>query len=391
MSVYIRSLALELGRRGHRIDLFTRQTGGRHGSGVAALSDNVRLVQLRAGDNGYDHPSELYPHLPAFFESLEGFRAREAVHYDFIHSHYWLSGRVGNWAGAAWGAPHAVMFHTLGAVKNRFLPNGGEPSLRVDTEAELIRTCHRIIASTPGEKAHLQDFYGADAAKIRVVPCGVDLELFKPLGKGASRRRLGFGLDDAIVLFVGRFSPVKGLERLFHAVGLLREHPKLRLVLVGGEGENAPDREVLESLMVELRIQELVQFADRIEHDRLAPFYSSADLLVLPSHYESFGLVSLEALACGTPVVATPVGAMDQIIIQGETGYVLADGSPAELARCIRSILQRSGPLHAGAEKARKSVEGFSWVNIAAAMESEFLEALHDFNLGEDGRRCRTM
>lgn len=389
--MYVRSLALELGRRGHRIDLFTRHTGERHGNDVAALSDKVRLIQLKAGDNGYDHPSELYPHLPAFFESLERFRAQEGVHYDFIHSHYWLSGRVGNWAGAAWDAPHAVMFHTLGAVKNRFVPDGGEPALRVSTEAELIRTCQRIIASTPGEQAHLQDFYGADAAKIRVVPCGVDLEVFKPLDKAVSRRNLGFGLDDAIVLFVGRFSPVKGLDRLFQAIGLLRNHSRLRLVLVGGEGGNAPERKVLENLMVELGIQGLVQFADGVEHDRLAPFYSSADVLVLPSHYESFGLVSLEALACGTPVVATPVGAMEQIIIQGKTGCIVADGSPREMARSIGYMLERSGSLHADAERVRKSVEGFSWVNVASALESEFFEALEEFKRGDGTQRCRWM
>jgi D-inositol-3-phosphate glycosyltransferase len=380
MSVYVRSLASELGRRGHHIDIFTRHSQGRNGPSVTSLTTNVRLIELKAGDNGYAHPSDLYPHLEAFFEAMERFRAKESLRYDLIHSHYWVSGKVGDWAQRIWEVPHAIMFHTLGAVKNSSMPLKEEPPLRVETEAQLARTCNRIVAATPREQIDLQHYYGADPERIRVVPCGVDLDLFRPLDRVHSRRNLGFGPDEAIVLFVGRFSPVKGLERLLEAVGLLREYPLLRLVLVGGEGAAAPVHEELRQRIAELGIKGLIRFAGQVEHHHLPAFYSSADVLVVPSHYESFGLVSLEALACGTPVVSTSVGAMEQLILQGETGCVVPHGSPVLLAECMLSILDGAGGRPEVRERARASVLGFSWSGVASAMAAQYVQLMSEFD-----------
>ncbi len=379
MSVYIRSLASELGRRGHHIDIFTRHPEGRNGPSVTHLGTNVRLIEFRAGDNGYAHPSDLYPHLEGFFQALEQFRAKESLCYDLIHSHYWVSGRVGDWAQRRWDVPHAIMFHTLGAVKNSFMPQEEEPPLRVETENGLVQTCHRIFAATSREQMDLQRFYGADPERVRVVPCGVDLELFRPLEKVHSRRSLGFDPDEAIVLFVGRFSPVKGLERLFQAVRLLRGFPGLRLVLVGGEGAGAPAHEELRSTIDQLGIAGSVRFVGQVEHHHLPEFYSSADVLVVPSHYESFGLVSLEALACGTPVVSTTVGAMEQIILQGETGCMVPDGSPAAFADCILSFLQGADRRSEVRERARASVLGFGWSGVASAMADRYVELMEEY------------
>ncbi len=379
MSVYVRSLARELGRRGHRVDIFTRHPQGRNTPSVAHLTTNIRLVELKAGDNGYGHPSDLYPHLESFFEALEHFRAKEAGSYDLIHSHYWVSGKVGDWAQRAWDVPHAIMFHTLGAVKNSSLLQEEEPPLRVETEARLVQDCHRIVAATPREREDLQRFYGADPERIRVVPCGVDLELFRPLDRVGSRRILGFGPDEAIVLFVGRFSPVKGLERLFDAVGLIRDFPGLRLVLVGGEGAGAPAHEELQQRIAGLGIQGLIRFAGQVEHHHLPEYYSSADVLVVPSHYESFGLVSLEALACGTPVVSTPVGAMEQIIQQGETGSIVSDGSPAVFAECLLRFLRDVDGRSGIRERARASVLEFSWSAVASALAAQYVELMEEY------------
>jgi D-inositol-3-phosphate glycosyltransferase len=379
MSVYVRSLARELGRRGHRVDIFTRHPRGHNTATVAHLATNVRLIELKAGDNGYDRPSDLCPHLDAFFEALERFRAKEVLHYDLIHSHYWVSGKVGDWAQKAWDIPHAIMFHTLGAAKNRSMLQEEEPPLRVETEARLVRECHRIVAATPRERMDLQRFYGADPGKILVVPCGVDLELFRPLDRVRARRILGFGPDEAIVLFVGRFSPVKGLERLLDAVALIKDFPGLRLVLVGGEGAGAPAHEELRQRIAGLGIERLIRFAGQVEHHRLPEYYSAADALAVPSHYESFGLVSLEALACGTPVVSTPVGAMEQIIVQGVTGSIVPDGSSAVFAECLLSILRDAGGRSGGRERARASVLEFSWSRVASALVGQYVDLMKEY------------
>ncbi|MCU0588085.1 MAG: glycosyltransferase [Syntrophobacteraceae bacterium] len=377
MSVYVRSLARELGQRGHPVDIFTRHPEGRSGPCVDPLGHNVRLIQLKAGDNGYSRPADLYPHLESFFESLERFRASEALRYDLIHSHYWLSGRVGAWAQREWGVPHAVMFHTLGAAKNGAQPGEEEPPVRLRTEADLARTCHRIVAATPRERRDLQRLYGVDPQRIRVVPCGVDLDLFRPLDREVSRRKLDLDRHDAVVLFVGRFSPIKGLERLLEAAALLRDYPGLRLVIVGGEGPEAPPEPSRRA--AELGIDRLTRFAGQVDHRRLPEFYSAADVLVVPSHYESFGLVCLEALACGTPVVSTAVGVMEDIIVPGETGCVLPDGSPELLARCLLGTLRGAGGNPGAREKARASVAGFSWSRVASTMLEQYTELVEEF------------
>jgi D-inositol-3-phosphate glycosyltransferase len=207
----------------------------------------------------------------------------------------------------------------------------------------------------------------------------VDLELFRPLDRVGSRRILGFDPDEAIVLFVGRFSPVKGLERLLDAVALMRDFPGLRLVLVGGEGAGAPAHEELRQKIAELGIRGLIRFAGQVEHHQLPEYYSSADVLVVPSHYESFGLVSLEALACGTPVVSTPVGAMEQIIVQGETGSIVSDGSPAVIAECLFSILRDAGGRAVVRERARASVLGFSWSGVASTLATQYVELMEEY------------
>lgn len=379
MSVYVRSLAAELGRRGHRVDIFTRHPDGRNGPAVTRLSENVRLIELRAGDNGYSHPAELYPHLDFFFESVERFRTGESIFYDLVHSHYWLSGEVGARAQRNWGIPHVIMFHTLAARKNGARLPENEPQLRLQTETRLVRTCHRVVAATPRERRDLERLYGADPERIRVVPCGVDLDLFRPLDKERCRRALGLSPRDAVVLFVGRFSPVKGLERLLEAVGLLKDYPGLYLVLVGGDGPGAAAPPELADRVAELGIRRLTRFAGQVDHRRLPEFYSAADVLVMPSHYESFGLVALESLACGTPVVSRAVGVMEQILRPGETGCFPVDGSAAAFAESIVRVLEGIARLPGAREKSRATVRGFGWPHVASAILHQYAELMNSF------------
>jgi D-inositol-3-phosphate glycosyltransferase len=373
MSVYIRELARELGLRGHRVDIFTR----RHGSGCdweVQLHENVRLVHLEDGDKGKISKVALYPRLADFFREMEAFRSSEGLQYDLIHGNYWLSGRVGQWAKERWGIPHILVFHTLGAVKNAIVPGHEEPELRIATERYLAAHCDRILASSEREKEHLVQHCGVQADAVGVVPCGVNLDRFRPVEKKQAKDRLGLDPDESVVLYVGRFAALKGIDRLLEAAAHLRRGRKLRLLIVGGDGEQTPESRRLKGLSRSLGIQDVVTFAGRVQHEDMPLYYSTAEVLAVPSHYESFGLVALESLACGTPVVTTQVGAMESIIRQGETGYVVPSASPSLLARAMEVVLSRSVAL--SAEKLRASVLHWSWSDVASAMIEEYARLL---------------
>ena len=373
MSVYIRELASELGRRGHRVDIYTRLEEFRRDRTVD-LSENVRLIHLKAGTNGHIHKWALHPHLADFWRELETYRAEQGLHYDLVHSHYWLSGLIGNWARERWGVPHVILFHTLGALKNIAVEAEQEPDFRLAAERMLVETCDWILAPTETERDHLIRYCGASPGKIGVVPCGVNLERFRATDRGKARERLGLHDDDAVVLFVGRFAPLKGIERLLAAMPYLREHRRLRLIIIGGNGTATPECRELQRLSEAYGIGEAVTFAGRVPQEHLPPYYSAADVLVLPSYYESFGLVALEALACGTPVVATRVGAMSSILREGVNGLVVPDGSPRSLARGIDEVLASSRGSAAGAVRA--TVLRFSWAHVASAMIDQYRAVL---------------
>jgi len=369
MSVYIRELARELGRRGHQIDIYTRLNNGRH-QPVIDLFENVRLVHLGIPNNGNLSRLALYPYLSDFFRSMEDFKSQQGIGYDLIHSHYWLSGRLGSWAQELWNRPHLVMLHTLGEAKNRTGVGQLEPELRIAAEMELVNTCHRILAPTDREKENLVRYYGVCERKIGVVPCGVNLDLFQLREKQAARKQLGFDMEDIVLLYVGRFEPLKGIEMLLEATSQLKNYQRLRLVLVGGDGDKSPESQFLREKAFNLGIQDRVLFVGRVDQKYLPPYYSSADVLVISSHYESFGLVGLEALACGRPVVSTSVGAMESLIQQSQAGQIVSDFRPRSLAKGILSIIRNS--TLPTSDEIRKSVLEYSWSNVAAAVFKEY-------------------
>jgi D-inositol-3-phosphate glycosyltransferase len=370
MSVYIRELARELGQRGHRVDIFTLLRPGDHRP-VIKLFKNVRLIHLGIRNNGNISKQAIYNYLSNILRSLEKFRLTESLHYDLIHSHYWISGLLGNWVQEIWKRPNVVMFHTLGALKNSTGVGEPEPELRIAVEQEIMRNCHRIIVPTEGEKKRLVSYYPVATDKIGIVSCGVDLDLFSPIEKMAARRALGLKPDDTILLYVGRFDPLKGLDRLLEAmVHLNNHHHRLRLMIIGGDGVDAPEYRYLLNNAEIFGIDDKVVFTGRVEQHHLPPYYGSADALVIPSYYESFGLVGLEALACGRPVVSTPVGAMEGIISQDKTGLLIKNSSPQSLARGIESII--SDAWVTPADKIRESVLGYSWSAVTAAVIEEY-------------------
>jgi len=369
MSVYIVELARELGRQGHLVDVYTRVHDPRDKQ-VYALGQNARLIHLRAGEDEEIHKLAVYFYLPDFICNLENFRGNNDLQYDLIFSHYWLSAWAGEYLQQWWHVPHIAMFHTLGAIKNTIGIGEDEPELRIETERDLAQNCHHIIAPTEKEKEELILQYGVSPERIGVIPCGVNLEQFKPIDKEMAKQQLGL-VDDNIILFVGRIEPLKGTDQLLRAMPHLPNTKGLRLVIIGGDEHSHDEMERLKGLSRDLHIEGSVTFPGLIKHEQMPYFYSAADVCVLPSYYESFGLVALESLACGTPVVATDVGGLKSIIRQGETGYVVIDNTPHRLANKIALLLSKPSPDTESTLSIRSSVSRFSWPNIAEAIIRE--------------------
>ncbi len=369
MSVYVRELARQLGKLGFLVDVYTRVHDSKDPQ-IVNLGQNARLIHLRAGEDKGIHKLAVYPYLPDFAGNLENFRKHNNLQYDLVFSHYWLSGWVGKYLQQWWNVPHVMVFHTLGAVKNAIGIGEVEPELRLETETHLARNCHHIIATAEKEKEALIRHYGASLERISVIPCGVNLDLFQPKDREMAKQQLGFG-DDKVILYVGRIEPLKGIDKLLRAVTFLQNNYGLRVVIIGGDGYSRNEVERLQKLSHELQVEDTVTFLGLIKHEKLPYFYSAATACVIPSYYESFGLVALESMACGTPIVATDVGDLKRIIQQGKTGYVVMDNTPDGLADKIALLL--SSPDTKSALSIRASVTRFSWSNIAQQIIREVL------------------
>lgn len=373
MSVYVRELARWLGSAGHRVDIFTC-AGGR--APETRLYPNVRLIHLGIPVDGPRSRATWQEMLPDIFNALDGYARRSHRAYDIIHSHYWLSGVVGAMAQARWRRPHMTMFHTLGAVKNTTGSGEFESQVRIAHEQWLAMTADRIVVAAPRELDNLTRFYHARRKQVRVIPCGVNLDLFRPSDRTAARRDLGLAPDGDIVLYVGRFAPLKGLERLLRAINTLRPRfPDLQLLIVGGDGRQAASTQSLRAIVRRLDISDAVRFTGRIKQQDLPPYYAASDLLAVPSYYESFGLVVLEALACGTPVVTTPVGAVDAIVQDGVNGTIVYPEDDRDFADGIARILIQSAEGRLDARRIRSTAKPYDWPRVASAI-AELYEAM---------------
>jgi len=375
MSIYIREIAGELGKQGHVVDIYTRQQH-QGDAQIMRLAENVRLIHLKAGPIDYLPKLDLYPHLHEFFLMMEKFRVYENKRYDIVQSNYWLSGRVGIWAQIYWRIPHFVLFHTLAAVKNMFPVGYLEPALRLNVERLVSKTSTRILAETEREREQLVTLYDVSARKISVIPCGVNGDIFHPLDKQRCRTQLGLDNNQIILLYVGRLDPLKGLENLICALPHVQQHNRLRLLIVGGEIRDYAYIKSLRELAANLEVHKMVTFMGRADHERLPLYYSAADALVLPSYTESFGLVGLESLACGTPVVATRVGALDKIIHCGTNGFLADRPDPYLLAQQIDRLITalRAGQFFRAA--IRRTVMNYCWPQVAAMMVNEYQAAM---------------
>jgi len=382
MNVYVREMAREMGRLGYVVDVFTRSQNP-HITRIVHLGRNARVIHLKAGPEEPLPKNDLLPHLGEFTSGVMQFASEEGISYDVIHSHYWLSGRVGEALKLRWSVPLIHMFHTLGILKNTLNRSRSERESeeRIGIEKEIMKSADVIIAPSPWEKERMISHYAADPEKIRVIPCGVDLKLFFPVLPGKARKRLGLS-KRKFVLFVGRIDAIKGIDLLIRAIGRLIEKSCLGkhdigLIVVGGDKDADPRIETqemqrLRKLVSRLNLEEEVAFWGAQRQDLLPFFYSAAEAIILPSRYESFGMVALEAMGCGTPVIASRVGGLQFTVEDGRTGFLFPEGNWRELAERIKEVIVSRSLKKKLGDAALRRAQEFAWPRIAKEVLSVY-------------------
>lgn len=362
MNVYVRELARALGNLGIQVDLFTRIHPETENT-VEQISPMVRVVHLPGGEAEAPIGS-LFQHLPNFLEELQDFRLTNHLDYQLVHSHYWLSGWAGQALAQELKAPHVVTFHTLGLIKMQSRAGEVEPPERQIVERELMASAQRIIAFSPHERDAMVRLYNADANRIEMAPCGVDLTLFRPLDQQQARERLGLN-GERVFLYVGRLEPLKGLDLLLHTAAQLETCEPIRVLVVGGGTNGDQEVDELRRLARTLNVEDIFDFVGRVDQEELPLYYNAADVCVVPSYYESFGLAALESMACGTPVVASRVGGLSTIVQHGHTGYLKSWRCPEGFANSLEMIVASSKLRRSMGLAARKRAESMGWDQVA--------------------------
>lgn len=363
MNVYVLELSRELARLGYDVDIFTRRDDPL-ARPIEEVAENLRLVRLDAGPPEPIDKEAIAGHLPEFARRLHDFAAEQKAPYGIVHSHYWQSGRAGAMLARAAQIPHIVMFHTLGEVKNRARISEREPRRRIRTERVIARGADAIVTASRHEGELLERYYGADPARIRTIPCGVDLELFRPLDRAAARAQLDLPRDAPIVLWVGRLEKLKGVDILVSALAQV-EAADAQLLIVGGDEHAQGLKAELIAQAEAAGIAHRVRFEGPVLHERLPLYYAAANVCVVPSYYESFGLVAVEAMACGTPVVASRVGGLVSTVIDGVNGYLIPWRCPEPFAEKLEVLLNNPELRENFGRAARRSVERYRWRTVA--------------------------
>ena len=373
MSVYIRSLAQGLGKQGVQVDVFSR----RHDSTdpfIVDMGKGARLIHVEAGPPEAQK-TEIAEYLPTFIENVKSFVAEESTEYDLVHSHYWLSGPVGIDLAETWSKPHVATFHTLAEVKRQARSGVEDPIERSEIERIVVAETDAIVVSDSHEREFLARLYGASPQKVAVVPGGVDVNLFHPRSKDEARTKLGLN-GDKVILCVGRFDPLKGVDLTLASAALLEDREHVKVVLVGGDLEKDPEAQRLSDLADALGMSDRVRFEGAVPQDDLPWYYSAADLLMVPSYYESFGLVALEAMACGTPVVASRVGGLPSLVKDGETGYLVPWHCPEPFAERLEVLLAHDDLRNNMGQAAYHQAQGMAWEAVVQRFETLYQDLI---------------
>ena len=381
MNVYVRELTRELGRQGVHVDVFTRSQDEHVPHVVHELGYGNRVVHIPAGPEEPRSKSAITEYIPEFTRGILKFAEEKCITYDVIHSHYWMSGLAAEQLSDAWGGtPIVHMFHTLGEMKNRVARSEDERAGedRLNGERQVLRRANRIVVATLAELTQLRFLYHADANKMTVIPPGVDTGHFYQIPADEAKQFIGLDPENRMILFVGRIEPLKGVDTLIQAMSCLdknltnKECP-VHLAIIGGEPDVKPkdmsqEMARLQKMCDDMCMGGMVVFLGKRAQDTLPYYYSAAEVLVMPSLYESFGMVALEAMACGTPVIASEVGGLGYLVQNGVTGYTVPDREPAELCDKLSVLLGDHELRRQMGERAAEYAGDYAWEKIASSI-----------------------
>ena len=380
-NVYVRHVGETLAALGWRVDMFIRKVHA-DDDVIVQHSPYCRTIRLKAGAETHIPRDQLFGHMPEFVESFQAFQRDQGVDYPLIHTNYWLSAWVGMELQKTSAIQLVHTYHSLGAVKYQSLveiPQVASNRLRV--EREILERANCVVATSPQEQETLRSLVST-SGQIEVIPCGTDTNNFRLTSKAHARTQLKLGTHEKVILYVGRFDQRKGIETLVRAFALLKEKnlQNLKLIIVGGSSENMPDgdeRKRIEKIVNDLGLTDYTVFAGRIGHDILPLYYTAADVCVIPSYYEPFGLVAIEAMACGVPVVASNVGGLKFTIIPEETGLLVEPKDVEAFANGIHRILFDE----LWARKMRKQASAnvnqrFSWAGVTIQLSELYRHLL---------------
>ncbi len=370
MNVYIQELSRQLAALGHEVDIITRRSDA--GPTITDISKNIRLVHVEAGPAEPIEKELAIPYVPAFADQLIHFAKQEFQSskgsYDVVHSHYWQGAQAGMLLAQNLKVPHVVMFHTLGEAKNRARASEEEPERRIKMERMQSSKADAIVVASSHERGLLQRYYGVPEEKVSVIPCGVDIKHFMPLNAQDCRRELGLQLNKPVILWIGRLEELKGVDILIGAAAEIEEKDFVVLIVGGGADADRLRPELKEEVK-NAGLEEVVFFRDAVSREELPLYYGASDAVVIPSYYESFGLVAVEAMASGRPVIASRVGGLVSIVTDGVDGYLIPWRCPEPFAEKIEVLMRNSELRENFGKAARRSVEIFAWENIGQRVE----------------------
>ncbi|MCT7954705.1 glycosyltransferase family 4 protein [Laspinema palackyanum] len=369
-NVYVRKVGEALGNLGWQVDMFTRKSNATQPT-IVQHTPNCRTIRLVAGPEEFVPRQKIYEYVPEFVQEFLKFQEQQRLDYRLVHTNYWISAAVGMELKKIQPIQQVHTYHSLGAVKYKAVSTIPMiASTRLGVEKACLENADRIVATSPQEKEHMRTLVSTKG-QIDVIPCGTDIHQFGGVSQAIAREKLGIPQDSSVVFYVGRFDRRKGIETLVRAMSrsTLRDQQDLRLMIGGGWRPGQSDgkeRDRIGSLVEELGIADLTTFPGRIGHDELPLYYAAANVCVVPSHYEPFGLVAIEAMASRTPVVASDVGGLQFTVVSEETGLLCPPQDDAAFAVAIDRILSHPDWQTDLGQAARERVESqFSWDGVA--------------------------
>ena len=380
-NVYVKEVGEALARQGWQVDMFTRRSREDQAE-IVQHSPKCRTIRLTAGPKKFIPRQKIFDYLPEFLEGFLDFQHQQKTIYPLVHTNYWLSAWVGMELKKLQKIQHLHTYHSLGAVKYSSIsaiPLIARTRLRV--ERQCLETADRVIATSPQEQEHMRSLV-SKKGNITVIPCGTNIDCFGSVDRTAGRAKIGIEPEAKLVMYAGRFDRRKGIETLVRAIGKkgVKSHKNLKLMIVGGYTPGEKDgleKERITDIVKELGIEDITVFAGKVNHEELAYYYAAADVCVVPSHYEPFGLVAIEAMASRTPVIASKVGGLKFSVADKKTGLLVPPQDENAFAQAIDSILSNPEWCKQLGKNARKRVESkFSWDGVANQLDREYLSEL---------------